>query len=317
MVTRSDNLTNLRSETVSDVLSSASAVAYGRFSARAVGAALAPERTGGSNGEGVNGNGGDSGWIAAEDLLEDPDGLLQLSATAGPGRFRSTDRELVLGQVARESVAALVTAAVHTWSCQRRLLDVSASNVLLRDGDVAVVAALRRPVLAVLPGDPLVPEPDVEVVDEPTMFQRLLSQTLGYPLSPGPPPDRRPERVAAVAAVIAALRQLVRSGDRHLWGSVALAAVNGLTHASHAAGDRARSDLGALVSARPDLARTVELVTTHDARDEPITFALRRTCCLLYKLPDGAQCATCSLADRASRVASLGEWHRAERNRFT
>lgn len=311
MVTRSADLTNLRSETVPDVLSSASVVAYGRFSPRAVENALTTDRGEGTDDE------GELGWIAAEDLLDRPDGLMRLVRTAGPDRFRSTDQNLVLAQVAREAVAALATAAVHTWSCQRRLLDASASNVLLRDGEIAVVAALRTPTLAVLPEDPLARQPGVEVVDEPTMFRRLLTRTLGYPLSPGPSPPRRPAQVAAIAAVIAALRRLVRSGDRHLWGSVALAAVNALTHASHLTGERARSDLDALVSARPDLERTVELVTTHDPRGQPITFAIRRTCCLLYKLPDGRQCATCSLVDRDNRLASLSEWHRAERRRFT
>lgn len=314
MVTRSDDLTSLRSETVSDVLSSASAVAYGRFAPHAV---ASTERHDDSEAGGDPEDAGPGGWVTAEGLLERPDGLGRLARTAGPGRFRSEDRDLVLAQVARESVAALATAAVHTWSCQRRLLDTRASNVVLRDGDIAVVAGVRTPALAVLPGDPLARHPGVEVVDEPVMFQLLLTRTLGYPLRPSLAPDRPPEQVAAVAAVIAALKQLVRSGDRHLWGSVALAAVNALTHASHVAGDRARSDLEALMSARPDLARTVELVTTNDPRGEPITFAIRRTCCLLYKLPDGRQCATCSLVDRTSQVASLSEWHRAERHRFS
>lgn len=267
-----------------------------------------------------------------EGLLTRPDDLLPLAEAVGRDRFRSDDHTLVLAQVAREAVAVLTSAAVHTWSCQRRLLDLSAANVVLRDGETALLAGLRQPALAVLADDPLAGRPGVEVVDEITMFDRLVRGTLGQPLPPGTLPQGEPEQVAALTAIVAAVRQLVRCGDRHLWGSIALAVATTFTRASHVVGEHADRDREAVLSARPDLARTIELVTLHDGCSgagkcdgiddggdadtgdgDPLTFALRRTCCLLYKLPDGLQCATCSLLDQDCRTASLAEWHRAER----
>jgi hypothetical protein len=110
--------------------------------------------------------------------------------------------------------------------------------------------------------------------------------------------------VAAVAAVIAAVRREVRSGARHLWGSAALAI------ASTAVVLGADPDRDRILHSRPDLARTLELVTTDD-----ITVPIRRTCCLLYKLPPHTQCGTCSLRDRAYCVDLMTTWAHAERTR--
>ncbi|MGH9211068.1 MAG: hypothetical protein ACRD2C_10340 [Acidimicrobiales bacterium] len=307
-----------------------------------------------------NGDGREVGWVSAADLLVDP-GRLDPLIHRGAVRFRSDDRALVVAQVARETVSALTTVAVDLWVRQRRLLDLTAANVVLRAGEDAFVVGVRRAALAVLADDALVGHPDVEIVDESVMFARLLSRSIGDPVPAGAAPLGRPRSVAAVAAVIAAVRRVVRCGDRHLWGTAALAASNAASQPSRAHAQRADADLAALLTARPDLARTIELVTvpaddghaadadagaahadcavdgcgSHDADGEggydagrppgsgacaggagEITFALRRTCCLLLKLPDGLQCGTCSLRDRDRQVDRMTDWHRQERRRI-
>jgi hypothetical protein len=260
------------------------------------------------------------GWMSTADLLIDPSRLDPL-VDAGCGRFRSDDRPLVVAQLARESVAALVTVAVDLWVRQRRLLDLSAANVVLRAGPKAVVAGLRRPNVVVLADDPMVGQDDVEVIGEDQMFDRLVDQSVGYPVPAGAVPPGGPASIAAVAAIIATVRQVVRCGERHLWGTAALAAASTAARLSHTLGPRADQDLAALLATRPDLDRTIELVTVdddspYDGPDSDITFALRRTCCLLYKLPDRSQCATCSLRDRECQIAELSDWYRNQRRRL-
>lgn len=293
-----------------ELLAAASAAVYGRLHPVPLGEPGDPE----------NPDDGHGPWLSVADLLVDPDRLERLVETAGR-RFRSDDRALVVAQVARESVAALTTVAVDLWARQRRLFDLSSANVLLRAGGEAVVPGLRRAALATLVEDPLAERPGVQVVSEAELFDRLVDQSLGYPVPAGETPPGRPASIAAVSAIIAAVRRVVRCGDRHLWGSAALAAANALVTASHTVGPRADQDRLELLGARPDLARTIELVTVDDELDDgrcgEITFARRRTCCLLFKLPDNRQCSTCSLGDRATQLAGLSTWYRSERRRLS
>ena len=373
----------------SDVLTAASSFVYGRLRRAAD---------------------DDPSWLGVDALLEQPHLFGRLVRPAGRERFGSDDWGLVTAQVAREAISILVTAAVHSWATQRRLLDLSAANVMLReDVSEGVVVGLRRLDVVVAPADPLSrpgdapppspasspgplgpagsPEADelaglagaVEVMDDAKMFHRLVDRALGTPLPIGMMPTGPADQVAAVAAIIATVRRTMRSGNRHLWGTAALALSSTLTHAEHTVGPRAGRDRAALLAARPDLARTIELVTvpatdtstapdptsvlgstapdltpggtgitgsgtalrptdpgttpdptgsanslgpgtTHGpagvaspgpgATPDEITFALRRTCCLLVKLPSGAQCGTCSLRDRDTCVSLMTAWAR-------
>lgn len=304
-----------RGDSVTDVLRSASTAAYGYLMDHAVD----PDRT--------------SGWTTVAALHNQPERLGELADTTGRDRFCTPDRSLALAQVVRESTATLACAAAYTWSSRRRLLDLNAANVAIHDGPAAILTALRTANLAVLPDDPLAQWAglgtggsigNVEVVDEATMFSRLLDDVIGRRL-PQPrngssnelttPPATAP--TAAIATIIATIRQLETTGDRHLWGSVALAVASGLTKASHVVGERADQDRAAIFAARPDLAGLVELTTVPDSRGDPLTFAIRRTCCLLYKLPQGTQCATCSLRERDEQVTELTSWHVLARGAMT
>ena len=261
-------------------------------------------------------------WIGMDQVLADPTQLLELVRAAGRRRFASDDTNLVLAQVAREAIAVLAEVAVGLWARQRRLLDVSAAHVALAEGDEWVVAGLRRISLSVLADDPLAVRPDVSVVDEDTMFGQLLSGVFGAALPAGAMPAGPPDQVPAIATMIAATRAVIRSGERHLWGTAALGASSALTTVSHDLGKSADLDRERLFQARPDLARTLTLVTVDpDGRpvtkpvldDDTITFAVRKTCCLLTKLPVDEQCGTCSLRDEAACIKTLTDWYVEER----
>jgi hypothetical protein len=256
------------------------------------------------------------GWVMGASLLTDPEAVAPLVA-AGGRRLGSENQKLVVAQVAREAISILTAAGVRLWGQQRRLPDLSAANVLLRDHGSGVVVGVRRPTLAVLPDDPLaVTAPGIEVLGEGAMFERLVERAVGAPVPAGSVPPGAAEEVAAVAAVVTGTRRFVRCGDRHLWGTAALAVSSTLTKLSHTVGKQADRDRQAILRARPDLARTVELVTVDDTAGDEITFAVRRTCCLLYKLQDdAAMCSTCSLRDRSTQIATLTTWYRAQRQR--
>jgi len=251
-------------------LARASALVYGRLAPR-------PVRPGGA------------GWAAVDDLES-------LVRAAAP-RFGSADPGLVAAQVAREAISVLVTVGMEMLITRRRLLDLSAANVLLREGPEGVVVGLRDAVVVGL-----------DDMDEAKLFDRFDRLVVGEPLPLGATPAGPADQVAAVAAVIAAVRRTVRSGSRHLWGTAALAV------ASTAVVTGADHDRDRILRSRPDLARTIELVTVPDD-DAPLTFPLRRTCCLLYKLPPHDQCGTCSLRDRAYCLTLMTTWSRTERLR--
>jgi len=234
----------------------------------------------------------DGGWLPVADLLSSPASLGSLVAAAGP-RFGSADFGLVVAQVVREAISVVVTVATELLLTRRLLLDFSAANVLLREGPSGVVVGLRSGSASAPPGDKLVP--------------LFVEGVLGDPLPLGAAPAGPAEQVAAVATLIAAVRRTMRSGGRHLWGSAALAVASVATQVGPAAApyrDR-------ILRARPDLARTIELVTVPADADGPeVTFPLRRTCCLLLKLPPGDQCGTCSLRPRPYCLSLMTRWAR-------
>ena len=280
-----------------------------RFAAR-----LAPDVV--RVGPAVSGRPGD-GWVGVDALLSDPRLFPQLVVAASP-RFRSDDRALVGAQLVREWVSTVTTAAVAGWGRDRRVFDWAAGNVAVRaDGSVG----LRGLGLAVLGGDELAAESGrrgrrpglVTVTTEAGLVERVLDGAIGHPVRAGARPGGPEARVPAVAAVVAAARRAIRSGARHHWGTVGLAVVNGLTAVSHDVGARADRDRELLLRRRPDLARTVELVTIDDGAGGTVSCGRRLTCCLLVKLPGEIQCGTCNLRDRDECVASLAAWARAQR----
>jgi hypothetical protein len=279
---------------------------------RRLGGRLAPEPVATA---GPGSPGSADGWIGVDDLLADDGRFPALARAAGP-RFRSDDWALVGAQLVREWVSAVTVAAVTAWGRERRLLDWTAANVAVR-ADGRGTVGLRRLDLVVLADDDLAGTPGVTVSSADRMVDALLDGAVGHPVRAGARPPGPPGAVAAVAAIVAAARRAVRSGDRHYWGTAGLAAANALTAISHEVGPRADRDRALVLGRRPDLARTVEVVTVDDGlgHGETVSCTRRRTCCLLVKLPGEVQCGTCNLRDRDECLATLTARARADRAR--
>jgi hypothetical protein len=235
-------------------------------------------------------------WVGVDTLVTRRDAFDRL-VRASCSRFGSDDHALVGAQVVRESVAQVVAAATEAWGRHRQLHDWRAGNVCLLPGPDRVLVGLRRL-------DPLVRYP---ALDDDAGLDQFVHQVLGPPVPAGARPPGPPAEAAAVASIVAAARRSFRSGDRHYWGTAALALVNTLTAVGHDVGARADDDRDRLLARRPDLARTVDLRTAPAGPDETVTCARRQTCCLLYRLPGGVRCGTCSLRDPEATARSLVE----------
>jgi hypothetical protein len=244
-------------------------------------------------------------WRLVSGLLDGDGGLDALvdarSRPLGARPDDQGDRGLVVQQVVREATSVLAGAAVGLWSQRRRLLDWSAANVALTPGPMGVDVGLVDASLTVLDHDPLVGAEHVTVVDEHAMLEALLDVGLGRAVPAGERPGgAEGGHASAIGVLVAECRRMVRTGDRHLWGNVALAAANALVHAPEA-------DRDLVFGGRPDLLATIELVDGAGC-----TFALRRTCCLLYKLPAGQLCSTCSLGDREEQRVVVGRFYQRD-----
>jgi hypothetical protein len=260
---------------------------------RAVGTRLAVSMPGAF--AGIDLAAGDDGWSRLEDALDPVPFAAGLETACH--RWRTEDPVVAVSLLVRELTVAATTVAITPFARDRRLLDVSPGSVLVRqDERVATIGLGPRP-LSVLPGDELAGSEGVRVLTDDEMFEVLVAGLLD----------------GVVPRIIEAARAEVRVGSRHLWGNVALAIANTLTTISGEVGARADRDRARLLAARPELEPTVELLEVLDGAGRELTFAIRRTCCLVDRVPGGMRCSTCSLEDRSRAIAIVGRHYLAER----
>lgn len=222
------------------------------------------------------------GWTPLRDALAPA----ALGAAVARGCERTGGDEAVVGSLlVRDLLVPVTRLAVAAWRDDRLVLDVSAANL-------GVDLGSDEPRLSLVEWRGVGPSEDDEL---------LLDHLEGWLLDD------------TANLVVEALRVVVRVGARHLWGSVALAVVNTLATIGRSFPERADRDRDALLARRPDLAALVELVRTDDGAGGTITYAIRRTCCLLVKLPTGRMCGTCSLRPRGERIDACNEHFRAGR----
>jgi ferric iron reductase protein FhuF len=213
-------------------------------------------------------------------------------------RWHTDDEAVALSLFVRELTVAVTTAAVTTFARDRRLLDLSMANLACRQTEAGAAIGVVSGDLLMLPGDGLEGRPGAIVVQGDTaLLGRLTTDVLD----------------GVVAPIIDAARTHIRLGERHLWGNVALAIANTLTTLGHRVGPRADSDRDDLLAARPELRPTIEVIRVADGSGDTVTFAIRRTCCLLDRVPGAMRCATCSLNDHDSTVRQVARYFVAER----
>jgi hypothetical protein len=138
--------------------------------------------------------------------------------------------------------------------------------------------ALYRPMVAVLPGDPLATSgaTDILICDDDAGLREALRRVLiEEHLEP----------------VVEQLRQRAHLGQRTLWGSLASGVAHGLVQAA----DSVPGPISTTIDELLDAFGVADLV---DVRPDPATGRLtveRRTCCLAFTLPEPKICASCCI----------------------
>jgi hypothetical protein len=233
------------------------------------------------------------GWVTPADLVAD--GALLDDLLRRIGRAYGTDGRAVMGTLfLRGYLWRMLVLAVAAFLTDRRLPDIGVENVALCfDGDgYAAGLAFREGRFAVLPDDPDARHPDARVsLSEDALLVWLRGRLEGH-----------------LPGLISTLRSLrVRRGTRVLWG----AAVDVCAEAFMFVG----RDLGCegeacefagrlLAGPSPLCGPTNYFVLEHDGKPEPTR--VRNTCCLYYKIGDGA-CFTCPRTPNAERLQRMAQ----------
>ena len=218
--------------------------------------------------------------LAADLVVTDPDGWLAAGTFTGEGvdvllaaarRRWTAPPHVAAALVFKAYTYWLAVPAVFGWVTARRVPDVSAAQVLVRlDAPYAPVRLGLRPGggTTVLPADPLAGEPAVTVAaDEAALLAALRRTLLDEHVDP----------------VLDALRARARIGRRQLLGSLA----SGVAHAARRA-DASAEETSLLLSTL-GVAGLVDRGTDADGR----ATIRRRTCCLLFTLPERKFCGDC------------------------
>ncbi|HSL59777.1 MAG TPA: (2Fe-2S)-binding protein [Acidimicrobiales bacterium] len=225
-----------------------------------------------------------AGWVAVADLA-DPDRARAAAADYGAAHGIA-DPKAAASLLGKRLGSVLAFPATVAWMAERHVPDLSPDRTWLRfvDGTPTTFAVAEPRGWA----SPERAGAGVEAVDDPA---RLRARLLDVDYD------------AAVGPLLDALATAVRMGRRHLWGNLALVAVNSAIWVPEAPDPWGDAD--ALLAERPDLARTLDVRDAHDDRVGPFRVALRRTCCMAYADPDHGYCASCSLVDHDERLARL------------
>ena len=230
------------------------------------------------------------GWITAADLIGDRSLLEELLSRiergCGPGERAYAGTSLL-----RSYLWRILTPAVAVFLLERRLPDLRAENVALRFGETGFAEGLTfsAPRFLALPGDPEAEHPDAEVLPSEKDLLVHMRDALAQTHLP---------------ALIPALRDLrVRRGGRTLWRAGADVCAEAFMFVGEELGlqEEACAHAETVLSGDSPLsAPTNFFVLEQDGR--PKTTRVRNTCCLYYRVGDGA-CFTCPRTTNEERIA--------------
>jgi hypothetical protein len=218
-----------------------------------------------------------TGWIPAGDLVAG-DGLTRFLATA---EQRWQAQPHVAAALAWKCYSYwLALPALIGFAGARRVPLPALDDVLVRysEHQPFVRLALRRPFVAVLPGDPLAG------AARPGMLVRADEEALLDEL-------RRALVDDHLDALMDGIRGRVHLGKRTLWGSLA----SGVAHALYRAADSVPGPVLPLIDTVLTALKIDDLV---DITADPATGGLhiaRRTCCLAFTLPEPKVCRGCCI----------------------
>jgi hypothetical protein len=229
------------------------------------------------------------GWIPVAGLASD-DALLEEILAGGYG---AEDRAYAGTALVRGTLWRLLTSTVAAFLTERRVPDLAARNVYLRFGEsgFAEGLAFASPAFAALPDDPASSHPDALVLSaEEALLGWMIARLADDHLPP----------------LFEALRRRgLRRGRRAMWGVSADAVADAFLFVGGWLGHREegmRYGETALAGPSP-LSRPANYrVLEYDGGSE-IT-RTRNTCCLYYKVGDGA-CFTCPRLADEERIRRL------------
>lgn len=241
------------------------------------------------------------GWIRVADFAADPERLRSVVAAFGPQITVHDKPKAAAALLSKRLGGLLAFPATVGFMSRRRVIRLVPEHTWVRFTDgIPDRAAISEPYAWVSATDRLAGAVDCEVVDEAAQLERLAATAYE----------------ATMGTIISALHTVFRTGRRHLWGNLSLAAINSALYCPD--GPDPWGDGRRLVAALPTVEPTVDLVPC-ERDDGPFTLALRTTCCLAYEREDHGYCASCSLLDRDERIddlsVSIGDLWRGSRQR--
>lgn len=229
------------------------------------------------------------GWIRIDQLGADPERLGHI--VVGYQRLvQAATRKAGAALLAKRLTSILVLPPTVAWLSWHRVPTLLPDETWIQFhpklGPIRL--AVKQVQGMVLAEDPLASSPDCVVAETDDELREHLAATT-YD--------------ATMGAVIEAIATKERTGRRHLWGNVALVAVNSAMWAGNGTDPWGRGRQ--LCESRRVLNDTQRVVPCERSDAGEFLLALRSTCCLAYEVESHGYCASCSLLDYDDRVANL------------
>ncbi|MEM7139661.1 MAG: (2Fe-2S)-binding protein [Actinomycetota bacterium] len=227
------------------------------------------------------------GWVRVDAFGDDPQRLRSFVDAYGE-RISVDDTKAAAALLAKRLSSMLAFPPTVAWMRWNRVPRVTPETAWVRfNENVPDRVAVEAPRMWVLADDDAAGADDVDVVDEDGLLEALATSSFDETMS----------------SVIDPINAVIRTGSRHLWGNLALVAINsalwaGDSHDPWGKGAR-------LLAARAPLARTLDAEPAQRADTGSFLVALRKTCCLAYENVEHGYCASCSLLDRDERLVDL------------
>ncbi|MGH3734191.1 MAG: hypothetical protein ACRDT6_00965 [Micromonosporaceae bacterium] len=214
------------------------------------------------------------GWISGASLV---DGEALPLLLGGPTERWGATPHAAAALAWKAYTYWLVLPAVVGLTRTDRVPLLGADNVLVRLAYQTpfVTIGMRRPTVAVLPGDPYADHPDTIVVpDRDALLDALVGSLLTRHLAP----------------LADATRARVRIGGRILSGSIAASVAYALRFVSTMDGEGVAAQGKAIL----DALSVTDLVALDEAGDGTVEVR-RKTCCLAFTVPSLSICSTCCI----------------------
>lgn len=229
------------------------------------------------------------GWVRVDELAADHDRIAAV-VTSWAAVHGIDDRKAAASLLVKRLGSILAFPPTVAWMTWRRVPTIRPDGVWLRfTAGGPDRLAIPEPAARVGHRDELAGSPGISTATDDELVSHLRAGAYD----------------ATMGALIDGFHAAERTGRRHLWGNLALTAVNSALWCTQR--PDAWSDGRALLGTDIRLGRTLEVLEADRPDTGPFLVALRKTCCMAYADADHGWCASCSLLDRDARVVDLTE----------